>query len=568
MTRKRTTSSLAELLQHASWTRQLARGLVGSDVAADDVVQDAWLAALRRPPDPGRPLRPWLGTVVRNNIFNRSREHVRREAREGRAGESEGSESAESLLGRLETHKILVDIVSELAEPYRQTILLAYFEELSSAEIGERSNVPASTIRGRLKTALELLRKALDARLGGRSAWLPAVTDLAHSPAPSAQAHRGRTRASVGSGGAVAGGGVLIPAVVGFVALGAAATIWSVAKGPVSSQQSAASAQGAPSSSEPDLRRAPSGGVSTPPFRGASAIPELAPLSSNARLGPPPAGSTISGVVLAGEPDATRVAPRLGPGGGVADAVVRIMDARSTETDRSRSTTTSSSTISHGRLFPRVLLVVPGELLVLQNTDDVPRAVVVSREAVELFKVSIAAHDRATVPIPGGMEVLRLQILDSGSPAAFVVPSDRGLRSTTDAYGAFVLRGVPPGRYTLEVWDETLGTKSVEVTVSFTAQALRVVFGSEPRLEPLRLTRGMGGACTIAISSDGPIARACASGGRDAAKKVMKALVKQATLHGSTFTCDGCHQNLEGFDLTTSARDDLQKMLATVQHGP
>ena len=568
MTGKRTTTSLAELLQHAGWTRRLARGLVGSDVAADDVVQDTWLAALRRPPDPGRPLRPWLGTVVRNKVFNRSRERGRRDAREARADESEDSESAESLLGRLEIHKILVDVVSELAEPYRQTILLAYFEELSSAEIGERSNVPASTVRGRLKTALELLREALDARLGGRSAWLPAVTDLSHLPTPPERAQPRRTRASVGSGGAVAGGGVLIPAAVGLLALVAAATIWSVAKRPATSQKSAASAQGAPSSSELDERGAPSAssdGVSISPFRGARAAPQSDSFSSRARRGRPPAGSTISGVILAGEPDATRVASRLGPVGGVAEAVVRIIGAGPIGTDRSVSTTTL--TIARGRFVPRVLLVVPGAPLVLQNADDVPHVVVVTREAAELFHASISSHERATVAIPGGMDILRLQVLDGRSPASFVVPSDRGLGSTTDVHGRFALRGVPAGRYTLEVWDETLGTKSVEVTVPFTAPPIRIVFGSDTPLSSLQVTRGRV-SCTIALSGDGPTARACASGGRDEAKKLMKAIVKLAKSNGNELTCEGCHQDLESFGLTASARDDLEKLLASLQHRP
>jgi len=549
MIRKPTPPSLAELLQHAGWTRQLARGLVGSDVAADDVLQDTWLAALRRPPDAGRPLRPWLGTVIRNKVFNRSRERARRDAREARADESKSAESAESLLGRLEIHKILVDVVSELAEPYRQTILLAYFEQLSSAEIGERQNVPASTVRGRLKTALELLREALDARLGSRSEWLPAVTDLARLPASPARSQPRGTRTSVGSGGGAAGGaggGVLIPGAVGLVALVAAAAIWSVVKQPVSAPRSAPSAQGAPSSSELDERGAPRA-----PSSAASASPQLVPFS---------AGFTISGVVLAGEPDATRVASRLGRGGGVAEAVARIIGARPIGTDRFVPTT--KPTIFHGRFIQRVRLVAPGQPLVIQNLDDIPHVVAVTREAVEVFKTSISARERATLAIPGGMDVLRLQVLDGDGPASFLVPINGGFGSTTAAHGAFALVGVPPGRYTLEVWDETLGTKSVEVTVPFTAPPLRVVFGSEPPLEPVAGTRGSEGACTIALRGDSPVARACASGGRAEAKKVMKDAVKTARSRGKAFTCEGCHQDLENFALTPSARDDLEKMLA------
>ena len=141
MNRKNTPPSLAELLQHAAWTRQLARGLVG-EAAADDVVQETWIAALRRPPDARQPLRSWLATVVRNNSFNRSRERARRAAREARVDAHQGLESAEVVLGRLEMHKVLVEVVSALPEPYRQTVLLAYFDELSSTEIGAATVTP------------------------------------------------------------------------------------------------------------------------------------------------------------------------------------------------------------------------------------------------------------------------------------------------------------------------------------------------------------------------------------------------------------------------------------------
>jgi hypothetical protein len=51
---------LEPLLRQAAWTRQLARSLVANDALADDVVQQTWLSALKRPSDPTQPLRPWL----------------------------------------------------------------------------------------------------------------------------------------------------------------------------------------------------------------------------------------------------------------------------------------------------------------------------------------------------------------------------------------------------------------------------------------------------------------------------------------------------------------------------
>jgi len=71
-----------------------------------------------------------------------------------------------------------------------------------------------------------------------------------------------------------------------------------------------------------------------------------------------------------------------------------------------------------------------------------------------------------------------------------------------------------------------------------------------------------GGKCTIATKGDSVTARACAQGGRAAAKKVMKEMVKQAKANGQKFTCDGCHKDLDNYALTKSATDDFKKLEA------
>ncbi|HEY8924433.1 MAG TPA: sigma-70 family RNA polymerase sigma factor, partial [Polyangia bacterium] len=133
-----------ELLRHAAWARRLARTLVRDEADADDLVQDGLLSVWRRPPpDPAAPIRPWLRVLMRNRSINRAREDRRRETREAGAPQSPEAASPEELVGRLEIHKVLADAVLALQEPYRRTVLLRYFEELSSSEIAARTNVPA-----------------------------------------------------------------------------------------------------------------------------------------------------------------------------------------------------------------------------------------------------------------------------------------------------------------------------------------------------------------------------------------------------------------------------------------
>ena len=70
------------------------------------------------------------------------------------------------------------------------------------------------------------------------------------------------------------------------------------------------------------------------------------------------------------------------------------------------------------------------------------------------------------------------------------------------------------------------------------------------------------GPCKIAIKGDSPTAKACTQGGRAAATKLMKDMVKQAKAKGEKFTCDGCHKYLDNYELTKNANDDYKKLEA------
>jgi len=172
-----------ELLAHAGWLRRLALTLVGPAGGAEDLVQETWAAALRRPPDEDRPLRPWLAEVLRNLVRMRRRHGgvvAARRAEIERAWGGGAAPTPEELLGRLQSERLLARLVSELEEPYRQTVLLRYHEGLSAVEIARVAGIPAGTVRWRLKTGLDRLRAALDAEhAGDRRAWRRGLAPLA-----------------------------------------------------------------------------------------------------------------------------------------------------------------------------------------------------------------------------------------------------------------------------------------------------------------------------------------------------------------------------------------------------
>lgn len=169
----RPTSDVDELLQHAEWVRVLATRLVRDD--QDDAVQELWLSAIKSPPDSERPPRPWLARVLQNAARKRFRDETIR-ARNEALPSADHDTGPEELVGRVQVQQRLVQHVLELEEPFRQTVLLRFFEGLSSAEIAERLQVPAGTVRWRLKEALDRLRVSLDAE--GREAWRLSVAPL------------------------------------------------------------------------------------------------------------------------------------------------------------------------------------------------------------------------------------------------------------------------------------------------------------------------------------------------------------------------------------------------------
>ena len=167
------------LLAHAGWMRALAFSLLGDSSAADDVVQDATVAALVHPPAGDVGLEPWLSRVVRNFAFRRRRAETRRAEREALAMPPLREPTPAETVERLDLQRALVEIVLTIDEPLRTTIVLRYFESKSSAEIARLQHIPAGTVRWRIKRGLEELRERLDARSGSRENWVALIAPFA-----------------------------------------------------------------------------------------------------------------------------------------------------------------------------------------------------------------------------------------------------------------------------------------------------------------------------------------------------------------------------------------------------
>jgi RNA polymerase sigma-70 factor (ECF subfamily) len=172
--------SVEHLLSHARWVEGFARALVRDD--AEDVAQDAWIAAIQKPPAAAASPRPWLATVMRNVARMRFRSSARREARESEIIADAPPTPAE-LTARMELQRRLASAVLALDEAQRSIVVLVFYEGMTPADAARRLDIPATTLRSRLRVALETMRKHLDAEEGGdRSRWKLALAPLVMMP--------------------------------------------------------------------------------------------------------------------------------------------------------------------------------------------------------------------------------------------------------------------------------------------------------------------------------------------------------------------------------------------------
>jgi len=170
---------VADLIAHTGWLRSLARGLVSDEALAEDLVQESLLRAVKRPPRRPGALGSWLRTVLSRLAISARREREGRERRERAAARRERSDSTPAdVLERVEFQRQAVDLVLALDEPLRSAVLLRYFEDRSAEEIASLQRVYASTVRWRLRKAIERLRERLDRLHGSRAGWCAVLAPL------------------------------------------------------------------------------------------------------------------------------------------------------------------------------------------------------------------------------------------------------------------------------------------------------------------------------------------------------------------------------------------------------
>lgn len=214
-----------ELTAHVLALRALARLLVG-DGAAEDLVQDTALVALRSPPAEVSGMRGWLSQVLRRLASNHRRGEARRARRERATAPPRPTEPAARVAEHHETVQRMTAALLGLPEPYHSTLLLRFFEDLTPTAIAEQTDVPLATVKSRLQRGLKLLRERLDDSATGED-WRPALAaafGLPHAGEAGVTAAAAVT--TVTTGVMVMGTSIKLAAVAAAVALAASAFFW------------------------------------------------------------------------------------------------------------------------------------------------------------------------------------------------------------------------------------------------------------------------------------------------------------------------------------------------------
>ena len=170
----RDATAFAELIgRYERMALSIAYSVLHEPTAAGDVTQDAFIRAWERLGDLKDPARfgPWLSGVVRNGAIDARRRNklqprsMQADPSQAQAVVASGRWTADPLdeLSRRERHETLESALAELDEVSRSAVVLRYYDNMSSKEIGELLDLAPTAVDMRLSRARQQLRRKLGA---------------------------------------------------------------------------------------------------------------------------------------------------------------------------------------------------------------------------------------------------------------------------------------------------------------------------------------------------------------------------------------------------------------------
>jgi len=175
------------VLPHLDAAYNLARWLTRDEQDAEDVVQEAFLRALRHfRTFKGGDAKPWLLAIVRNTFYT-WRKHNRFPLEEAALEEdkhplADDGADPETLLLRETDRQLLRNALRQLPKEFLEVIVLREFEELSYKQIAEVAQIPSGTVMSRLARARKRLFHVLAATTECACAGRPDTDSKATCP--------------------------------------------------------------------------------------------------------------------------------------------------------------------------------------------------------------------------------------------------------------------------------------------------------------------------------------------------------------------------------------------------
>lgn len=154
-----------EVLFRRHWPRayRAAFLIVHDHAAAEDIAQEAFLAAIRRLDrfDRRRPFGPWIGAIVTNRAIDWARARASRRETVDAADPGSGPASAPAAAGTGSYSEEVLAALAALSVEHRAVVVMRYVLEYTPGEIARALELPRGTVNSRLRRGLDRLESQL-----------------------------------------------------------------------------------------------------------------------------------------------------------------------------------------------------------------------------------------------------------------------------------------------------------------------------------------------------------------------------------------------------------------------
>ncbi|MBA3746001.1 MAG: sigma-70 family RNA polymerase sigma factor [Solirubrobacterales bacterium] len=143
---------------------RIARAVCRDDGRAQEAVQETfisiWMTRGSYAQQRGK-VAAWVLTVARNraiDIARRNDPHAAHRASDQALHTLPAPDSVADLVGKQAQARDLHDLLAQLPDAQQEVITLAFYGELTHTEIAEHLQLPAGTVKGRMRLGLQRLR--------------------------------------------------------------------------------------------------------------------------------------------------------------------------------------------------------------------------------------------------------------------------------------------------------------------------------------------------------------------------------------------------------------------------